>query len=480
MPEILTESFCERCGTRYTFEAAAPKARRFGALKVLSKGLVNFVANDESSLDEAFADARNERQRAQTTDQLDAFHKTFQFCMSCRQYTCGNCWNEADGRCLSCAPHLGQEVLAAPFAHLDAASLDTIDTGPDEHSHNGHGVPLDLATLAWPTTDLPQVAGPPPEPLVAAPAAPLEDEPIVEAIAGRAPEGVDSDPAAIGDDVAETAAHDAPRRAAAVASQSEPGHDTAAAAIARTTDLFARLRPGRRSLPIPTPQDLAAVTPAASLPEPPPATESTATDATLTALEAQTASDTADDAQPASQPAAEAGVDGVSGPMATSPMPALGIEPAAALPQLPPLRQPPPRQDPVETPVWSMVAPDLADASSPPAGVRRTGGSSLGPQLDLPARVAIGEPATSGATHSPADTPGANPSVWPSSAPDPAPQWPARAAIVAATRQGPDLWVASSQDVLNRPGSGVQACVSCGLPLSATARFCRRCGSQQH
>jgi peptide/nickel transport system permease protein len=36
-----------------------------------------------------------------------------------------------------------------------------------------------------------------------------------------------------------------------------------------------------------------------------------------------------------------------------------------------------------------------------------------------------------------------------------------------------------SRDVLARSGSGVQACVSCGLPLSATARFCRRCGSRQ-
>ena len=39
MPEILTESFCERCGTRYTFEAAAPKGKRLGKLKVISQGL---------------------------------------------------------------------------------------------------------------------------------------------------------------------------------------------------------------------------------------------------------------------------------------------------------------------------------------------------------------------------------------------------------------------------------------------------------
>ena len=38
MPEILTESFCERCGTRYTFQSAAPKVGRLAKMKVLSRG----------------------------------------------------------------------------------------------------------------------------------------------------------------------------------------------------------------------------------------------------------------------------------------------------------------------------------------------------------------------------------------------------------------------------------------------------------
>ena len=109
MPEILTESFCERCGTRYTFEAAAPKGKRLGKLKVFSKGFVNFVSSDETSLDEALADARSDEQRELTRRQLDAFHQTFQFCLSCRQYTCANCWNTEENRCLSCAPLLGQD-----------------------------------------------------------------------------------------------------------------------------------------------------------------------------------------------------------------------------------------------------------------------------------------------------------------------------------------------------------------------------------
>ena len=114
MAEILTESFCERCGTRYTFESAAPvAAKRLGKFKVLSKGLKNFVLDDDSSLDEALAAARSEAEGQSTSQQLDAFHQTFNFCMSCRQYTCSNCWNEADGRCLTCAPLLGGDIVGA-------------------------------------------------------------------------------------------------------------------------------------------------------------------------------------------------------------------------------------------------------------------------------------------------------------------------------------------------------------------------------
>ena len=60
MPEILTESFCERCGTRYTFESSASRAKPLRGLKTLGKGLRNFVLSDDSSMDEAMAAARSE------------------------------------------------------------------------------------------------------------------------------------------------------------------------------------------------------------------------------------------------------------------------------------------------------------------------------------------------------------------------------------------------------------------------------------
>ena len=122
MPEILTESFCERCGTRYTFESSASRAKPLRGLKTIGKGLRNFVLSDDSSMDEAMAAARSEAERDVTSRQLDAFHSTFNFCMSCRQYTCANCWNEAEGQCLSCSPLLAREATPAPFPTVDVTA----------------------------------------------------------------------------------------------------------------------------------------------------------------------------------------------------------------------------------------------------------------------------------------------------------------------------------------------------------------------
>jgi hypothetical protein len=104
MTEILTESFCERCGTRYTFEAVEAKRGPLGKIGTLGRGLRHFVSDPDTSLDEAFAVARSEQDQRSTTHALEAFHQTFNFCLNCRQYTCGDCWNAVEGRCLTCSP----------------------------------------------------------------------------------------------------------------------------------------------------------------------------------------------------------------------------------------------------------------------------------------------------------------------------------------------------------------------------------------
>jgi hypothetical protein len=176
MPELLTESFCERCGTRYTFESAAPRGPRLKGLKVASRGLRNFVMSDDTSMDEAMAAARNEADRELTTHQLEAFHKTFNFCMECRQYTCANCWNEGEGRCLSCAPLFGMEPAA--FGNVAAGGAVTVSGSEaiELHERNGHDGQAAPEPMAWPTSDLMRqaeaAAEPPPvevaEPPVAA------------------------------------------------------------------------------------------------------------------------------------------------------------------------------------------------------------------------------------------------------------------------------------------------------------------------
>ena len=54
----LTDSYCERCGTRYTFGPSPPKGPSLAGARLLAKGLKNFVMTDGTSMDEAMAAAR--------------------------------------------------------------------------------------------------------------------------------------------------------------------------------------------------------------------------------------------------------------------------------------------------------------------------------------------------------------------------------------------------------------------------------------
>ena len=175
MPEILTESFCERCGTRYTFESAAPpKVKKLGKFKTLSKGLKNYVLSDETSMDEAMAAARSDEERELTSQHLDAFHSTFNFCMTCRQYTCANCWNQADGLCLTCAPaSLTHEF---PVTFLEQTPFVTPE-------------PLVVEPSAWPVSDsLPGASAPTPmlDEVIATNGAHAPDMPIEPVVAASA------------------------------------------------------------------------------------------------------------------------------------------------------------------------------------------------------------------------------------------------------------------------------------------------------
>jgi ribosomal protein L40E len=377
MPEILTESFCERCGTRYTFESSASRAKPLRGLKTIGKGLRNFVMSDDSSMDEAMAAARSEAERDVTSRQLDAFHSTFNFCMSCRQYTCANCWNETEGQCLSCSPLVGREAMPAPFPTVDvtAQAMDAPVNGTPE-------APAFEAPTAWPTLDLGSEA----------------EEPSHDGL-----EEIDLGARLAALDIVT----DGPAEAEGLAAEPEQ--------IAAQTQ------------PEPEPE------PAALEPEPEPEP---------VALEPE----------PEPEPVAAAGAE---------PEPIAAAQPA---------------QDVIEQPVWLSVAPDPdATPAAPPDQAPADAG--------LPAAAS-------------ADSQWPTKPEWPSQ-----PQWPsARSATprpntilgrpVVPTGGIDALWAASSRDVLAPMASAptplgqqmpaaAQPCINCGLSLSSTARFCRRCGTAQ-
>jgi hypothetical protein len=409
MSEILTESFCERCGTRYTFESARPKLRLKG-VRVLSRGLKNFVLSDDTTMDEAMASARSEADREVTSHQLDAFHKTFNFCMSCRQYTCPNCWNEVEARCLSCAPLALPELAPTSFPSrsaltetLVAAELATNGANGDYHDAISND---EMAAVMEPEASAAQTAAD-----EALPTDAITAELVVE----------------------ETVA-------------AEP----AAKATSQTTSLLNRFRPGqslddelaefeRERSGAEAHEDEAAIPAAIEAP----AAEAPTAAAEMLPIEAVAAEERTEPSAGAVEPDLVMAVE-------------TDAEPTAAA-----------AADVVEQPTWRITAPD---AEAP----------------------AVGSPAQSDTTiplqATEAPLPPTEPQ-WPTK-----PEWPAPQASIGLPFLGrpvqpqggvESLWAASNRELVTAPPApgrsvgGIQPCISCGLSLSATARFCRRCGTLQ-
>jgi hypothetical protein len=451
MPEILTESFCERCGTRYTFESTAPKPR-MGRFKTLSKGLKNFVLDDDTSLDDALAAARNEESREATSEQLDAFHKAFNFCMSCRQYTCANCWNEAEGQCLTCSPVAGRGLSTA-WSRGEESS----PAWPAQATERPG-----IEAVAWPVADRRR---PEPEP------APAEEPWPLAALEGRLAASqepvAELEPAGEADSIAEAEVFaEAAFEEEQAGDEPEPTTLRDRAAAASSGSFLGQFRPGQsldealaayeaslesapaetepapawaQAEPEPEPGPVWAVEPVAE-PEPEPVWA---------------------EAAPEQEPVSPEPIDGGWPERDRIPWPEPALEPepepvAWAEPEPEPAAPPPPAlrpaEDIVEVPTWHVVAPDSAPVNGHPTDALRPAAAANRPE----------------------------------------PQWPGQsaesflAARLAARKAGDDMWAASSIDVLGPAPSGgpgipvgVQACVSCGLSLSATARFCRRCGTRQ-
>ena len=178
MPEALTESFCERCGTRYAFSAPS-KLNPIRRTRGLASGIRQYLTSTHS-LSDAVSDALHQEADSLSDRQMEAYHQVFSFCIECRQYACREkCWNDRLGRCLSCAPavQLADGVEAWPGQDLLEpliASRETLDSAIAPEPARGLGE-------AWPTSER------------SAPEATLEEpepEPEPGVVAAEAPEAV--------------------------------------------------------------------------------------------------------------------------------------------------------------------------------------------------------------------------------------------------------------------------------------------------
>jgi nicotinate-nucleotide--dimethylbenzimidazole phosphoribosyltransferase len=529
--EILTESFCERCGTRYTFESAAPRRSRLGRVRTLSKGMKNFVLSDDASFSEAMAEARSEEELAVVSHQLDAFHQTFNFCLTCRQYTCGDCWNTAEGRCLTCAPVPGMEepaFAAAPAlemlpepggaydtdpepdawpdedlsaarlsralgldeaeaeATLEAATLhdDTFDLAAAEAAAAAVAAPTNGVAPAWDG-----VAGSDGlEPDVDEPVAAVEPATIADGEAGPAVAGV-----APGQSLQDAVAEYEARIEAEEDERSEAALAEAAAVAAAAVDVPIAQIEVEDDATIELPEPIAEA--AADPTQPAPHVEPAGADAEPIAPEADALAPVAGEADALAPVAAEAADRPVS-EAAAEPVAAVAGEVAPLAPAT--MAEPEPEREPAVPTVAAAAAAETPDATETP-------------RVDVVSQPTWPEPAPApgpdvAAPPAAAPTPPANP--WLRVAPDEPgdPQWPAAPAFpVPATRRDmpttlagrpllpqvdpADMWAASAREVLTGtpqapipPAAAAptaQPCVSCGLSLSANARFCRRCGTRQ-
>ena len=428
MRETVTQSFCERCGTGYAFKAPTrlnPLRRTRG----LVRGLKNYVMSSDSMSD-AVGDSLHAESESLADSQLAAFHRTFNFCMNCRQYACPKCWNVVMGRCLTCAPARASEPAAAgdPAQNGSAAAAlrAALDQPPMAETDVKADRPfVDVSAAAWPEHDV--LPSPPPADNGRdrpaddeARSVPFADEAATtrrEAPQEEAPHEDGRTFAAFDEDATPSVA-DATPRAPGAALEDEPAIPVIAAHEPGSADLsedqYEEAPTPYEEAPATAGSDLADEWPAAAerraAPEPPPVEEQSPPELVI-------ASSIAD-------------------------------------------------QTPVEPDFPDLPAERVAAAAETPEAIARR------EQLEL---LGLADPGR-GAVASPApDERLVTVPVLPTP-PLPDSRLHTVGARVAA------LWEASTREVAGTATMApavVHDCDHCGLSLSANARFCRRCGQRQ-
>jgi hypothetical protein len=510
MPEALTESFCERCGTRYEFKAPT-RLNPLRKTRGVVSGLKNYIMSQDA-LGDAMADAMRSEQDALAAAQLDAFHASFNFCIDCRQYTCLNCWNDEAGRCRSCAPIAGTDDLAERLEagltlHAGApatnGSVPPVELGQDEIGRR-------LGVDAWPTADLDElraeVTPSAVETMPAVEAAPELGEPepfSTPFVLAQADEDLDADADADADlrapasaEIAAESLHEpepVEPLLAAEAPLDEPAPEAAVPEPSARPVLGWDADDSFELIAFPTPvveeppaiefavaPELATEEPAWSYEDETPVAES---NVPLRWAEAPDLSPAETEFAAEAQPAPTAEPEPESEPQ--TPAPAAREESA---PPVPPADAPPPQIRPAPTAPRRRqpAAADRVAATAAPAAPPEVTDPVLvarRAQLDL---LGLGDAASGGLADESQPLPyrSSGASVHPTelAARLAAQQQAARQQTIGSPAQTirASMWDASAREVAGASAQvGVQSCGGCGLSLSATARFCRRCGTRQ-
>lgn len=469
MLDTLTESFCERCGTRYEFAAPEKLTPTRKARGVIS-GLKNYIMSQDA-LSDTIEDALRSEEEILAAHQLEAFHAAFNFCIDCRQYACTNCWNESAGRCRSCVPIPGvddiedrmQAAYLADHQAMHAGAVAEIEA--DELSRR-------LGVDAWPESDLPEVAATnghepvewpeeaaaaqtteiEPETVPYAPAAEIEVEPVaaeLEAPVEAEPEPVAAEaepelhPILAWEDDAEITLYPVIEEALP-----EPEAEWVAADVE----------------PEPVAAEAEAEPVAAEVEEPEPVAAEIEPEPVAAEVEPEPV---AAEIQP--EPvAAEVEAQPVAAEIEPEPEPVAAevTEEPTPLPLPTPIR-PPHKITPISETIIHIPRAQPLPPPAEPAGIDEGALAARRAQLD---ELGIEDPGMGkvGPAHNVVPYRSSGAGVSPSE-------------LVQRTLGGTSaLWDASAKEVASaRSAIAVQNCDGCGLSLSASARFCRRCGTRQ-
>jgi hypothetical protein len=400
MPEALTESFCERCGTRYEF-AAPTQLNTLRKTRGLISGLKNYIMSQDA-LSDAVGDAMRAEETTLASQQLEAFHDSFNFCIDCRQYTCTNCWNDDAGRCRSCVPIPGTDDLRERFeATFHAQHPELLGQNNGDGELDEADLQRRLGVEAWPTTDLAHA-----------------EAATADSTGAETPVEAEPEPMLAEADLWVHAPEPGPATVALDAGSIDPSQPVSWEADGAwellPEPVVAEVEPEVEPEPV-----VAEVEPE---PEPEPVVA---------------------EVEPEPEP----------------PQPTVLRPISETL-----LRTPQPSVPAVEEEAEDSIAA-AAHADDPALAARRA-------QLDL---LGLGDPGEGPVS---AGRPKVLPYRSRGAAPTPTELAAMQEHNVVAARG--TFWEASAREVAGAPSQiGVQACGECGLSLSASARFCRRCGTRQ-